>query len=260
MRHHEETVNGYLASVSSRPEVLGVVVIGSVARGTPRGDSDVDLYLVVTDGAYADARSRGRIAGMSSDGVTYTGGYVDIKLACPHYLTTAIERADDATRASFVGARVVLDRIGELPGWIERIGVLPDDAWEQRIVSYRAQAQLYGGYFLEQADHQHDQFLVQHSSVHLAVAAGRLALAAHRQFFRGQKYLTAMLAELDLPDGYLAAWAQLVAAPDAVAGRRLLDEIEASFGPPAAVDDDLSRFITDNELAWLNRTIPPEFW
>lgn len=260
MQHHDDTVDGFVASVADRPEVLGVVVIGSVARGTPRTDSDVDVYLVVTDEAYADARSQDRIATVSSNGVTYPDGYVDIKLASPHYLTMAAERADDPTRASFVGARISLDRTGQIPGWLERIGALPEEVWARRIASYRAQVRLYGGYFLKQAEQLHDLFLLQHSAVHLALAAGRLALARHRRFFRGQKYLTASLAELDLPDDFTTAWTEVVRGPNAAVGQQLLDAIAAWLGPPDTLDGELSRFITDNELAWLNGTIPPEFW
>ena len=46
MHHHEQTIDAFTASQALRPEVLGVVVIGSVARGDERPDSDVDVYLV----------------------------------------------------------------------------------------------------------------------------------------------------------------------------------------------------------------------
>ena len=36
--------------------------------------------------------------------------------------------------------------------------------------------------------------------------------------------------------------------------------IDAWLGPPETFDLQLSRFISDNELAWLHGTIPPEFW
>lgn len=260
MQHHADTIRGYVDSVVDRAEVLGVVVIGSVARGTPREDSDVDVYLVVTDDAYAESRSRGRFAAVSQDGVTYPGGYVDIKLASPGYLTTAARQADDPTRASFVGAEVALDKTGEIPEWISGIVTLPEDIWSKRVSAYRAQARLYGGYFLKQADQLGDQFLLQHSAVHLALAAGRLALAKHRRFFSGQKYLTAELAGLDLPERFRTSWGHVVAAPSAAIGQHLLDAIVAWLGPPEPFEAQLSRFISDNELAWLNGTIPPEYW
>jgi hypothetical protein len=260
VQHHDDTIRGYVDSVAGRPEVLGVVVIGSVARGTPREDSDVDVYLVVDDDAYTEARSRGMIAAVSQDGVTYPGGYVDIKLASPHYLTNAVTSADDPTRASFTGARVTLDKTGELADRVAGIATLPDEVWKKRIVAYRAQTRLYGGYFLKQADQLGDHFLLNHSAVHLALAAGRLALAHHRQFFSGQKYLTTDLERLDLPDRFKTCWGHVVAAPSAAIGQHLLDAIAAWLGPPEPFEAQLSRFISDNELAWLNGTIPPEFW
>ena len=260
MLHHEATAQGYVETVRDRPEVLGVVVVGSVARGTPREDSDVDLYLVVTDEAYARASAAGMIAAVSQDGVTYPGGYVDIKLASPGYLTTAVAEADDPTRASFVGSRVVLDKIGTITDQVAAIVSLPDEVWSRRVTAYRAQARLYGGYFLKQGDQLGDRFLVQHAGVHLALAAGRIALAQHRRFFSGQKYLTATLAELDLPPRFETTWRHVVNAPSAAVGQHLLEAIDAWLGPPEDFDLQLSRFIADNELAWLNGTIPPEFW
>ncbi len=260
MQHHEATAQGYVDTVRDRPEVLGVVIVGSVARGTPREDSDVDLYLVVTDEAYADARAAGRIAAVSQDGVTYPGGYVDIKLASPAYLDTAVHGADDPTRASFVGARVALDKVGGIADQVAAIVTLPDEVWARRITAYRAQARLYGGYFLKQGDQLGDRFLVQHAGVHLALAAGRIALAQHRRFFSGQKYLTATLDELELPPRFATTWRHVVNAPSAAVGQHLLEAIDAWLGPPEHFDLQLSRFIADNELAWLNGTIPPEFW
>jgi len=260
VQHHDATAEGYVATVRDRPDVLGVVVVGSVARGTPREDSDVDLYLVVTDEAYASARAAGMIASVSQEGVTYPGGYVDIKLASPGYLTTAIERADDPTRASFVGARVMLDKTDAIVEQVAAIVTLPDQVWQRRVTAYRAQARLYGGYFLKQGDQLGDQFLVQHAGVHLALAAGRIALAQHHRFFSGQKYLTATLAELDLPVRFETTWRHVVQAPSAAVGQHLLEAIDAWLGPPENFDLQLSRFISDNELAWLHGTIPPEFW
>ena len=49
MRHHEDTIAAYAAQVIDQPDTLALIVVGSVARGTERATSDVDVYLVVTD-------------------------------------------------------------------------------------------------------------------------------------------------------------------------------------------------------------------
>ena len=120
---------------------------------------------------------------------------------------------------------------------------------------------MYGGYFLAQADRRGDRFLLQHSAVHAGLAAGRCALAHQHRFFRGQKYLSRDLAELDaLPAGFLAAWSTVVEAPTTAAAVRLIELTDGWLGDPLTVDESLSAFIRANELAWLHHQIPPEFW
>ncbi len=266
VRHHEETVEAFTRAQAALPETLGVVVVGSVARGEARPDSDVDVYVVVTDEAYAAAERAGRVAYVSQVGVAYEGGYVDVKLASPRYLAAADERGDDPTRASFDGARVTLDRVGDLAAVVARICALPAGVWASRIRTYRAQLALYGDYFLPQAYERGDRFLLQHSAVHASLAAGRCALARHRRLFRGQKYLSGDLARLSelpetgLPETFLPAWRQLVDDPSPSAAGALIAVIDDWLGDPLTVDEALSTFISTNELGWLNATIPPEYW
>jgi hypothetical protein len=261
VHHHEQTIDAFTAGQALRPEVLGLVVIGSVARGDERPDSDVDVYLVITDEAYAAAEQSGAVAYVSEVGVSYDGGYVDVKLASPHYLAEAADHGDDPTRASFHAGRVTLDRRGDLAGLVARMGELPDQVWGARIRAYRAQLALYGDYFLPQAYGRGDRFLLQHSAVHAALAAGRCALAHHRRLFRGQKYLAGDLDGLpERPADFLAAWWQVVDQPSPDAARDLIAVLDAWSGQPLTVDEALSSFIAANELAWLNHTIPPEFW
>jgi Nucleotidyltransferase domain len=261
MQQHEQTIAAFTDSVAADPETLGLVVVGSVARGDERPDSDVDVYLVVADDAYAAASRAGAVAYVSHTGVTYDGGYVDVKLASPSYLRAAADHGDDPTRASFDHGQVRLDRTRDLATVVRRMAELPAAGWAQRVRTYRAQLALYGGYFLGQAVDRGDRFLVQHSAVHAALAAGRCALAQNHRLFRGQKYLTSDLAVLtDLPAGFHAAWTSVVEDQSRVDTLRLVDLVDGWLGEPLSVDEALSTFIMANELAWLNQTIPPEYW
>lgn len=261
MRHHEQAIAAFTESQAVHPDTVGVVVVGSVARGEERPDSDVDVYLVVTNEAYDSAARSGDIAFVSQIGVAYEGGYVDVKLASPRYLRAAADHGDDPTRASFDRCRVTFDRLGEVDGLVGRMASLPLARWAQRVRTYRAQLALYGGYFLGQADAHGDRFLLQHSAVHSALAAGRCALAQHRQLFRGQKYLAADLAGLSgLPGGFLEAWSAVVDEPSPAAARALISMIDTWLGDPLNGDEALSVFIAGNELGWFHGGTPPEYW
>jgi predicted nucleotidyltransferase len=108
VRHHEDTIAAYAAQVIDQPDTLALILVGSVARGTERATSDVDVYLVVTDDAFAAAQSARRVAYIDTEAATYDC-YVDVKLVSPRYLERAVAHADDPTRASFLGARTVFD-------------------------------------------------------------------------------------------------------------------------------------------------------
>jgi len=259
VQHHEDTLAAYVELVRDRPETLGVVFVGSACRGTERPDSDIDVYLVVTDEAFADADAEERLSYVNREAATYDGGYVDIKECCPRYLAAAVERGDEPARASFVGARVAYTTIPDLEQTIAAVTTLSDAEWRQRETSFISQMRLYGGYFLGQGVKLGDPYLLHWAAVHLVNAASRALLAHGRILFRGAKYERALLADLvDLPDGFLDLSANLLAAPTEEKGTDLMALVEnfKDWGIP--YEQSLSRFIRDNELAWLNGTLPPE--
>jgi hypothetical protein len=259
MEHHERAVAAYVGTARRDPSALAVIVVGSVARGTERPDSDVDLYLVVGDDAFADALARNRLSWTERHDADYPGGYVDVKLASPRVLAVAAESGDDPMRASFEGARIAFRRGIDLDGVLEAILRLPDAAWDERVRAQLAQARIHGGYFLPQAEASGDAFLRHHAATHLALAAARAGLAERRTLLRGPKYVAETLERLDLPDGFFARWRELVERPTAESGARLLAAVEDWLGPERDPDDTLSTFIRDNELAWLTGEIPPEY-
>lgn len=260
MEQQERALDAYVESVRGEPGALAVVLVGSVAQGREREGSDVDVYLVVDDERFAAETAAGRFAWIERQGIDYPGSYIDIKLASPSYLERAAERADDPTRASFLGARVAWSELAGLEGLIARIASLPDDVWDERVRSHLSQARLYGGYFLRQAVERDDPFLRRHAGVHLALAAARAALAAAHVMLPGPKYISKLVRTVPTPGGFVEAWERVVDEPDTASGQALLDILFGWLGEGLDPADTLSVFIRDNELAWLRGTIPAEYW
>ena len=260
MQHQEDTLAAYVARVSQHEANIAVVLVGSLARGTEREDSDVDVYLVVTEDAFTQAHGRERLSYVDREVATYAGGYVDIKLATTDYLRRAATDGDEPVRASFAGARVAWSREEPIDDLVAAIPVLPEDAWAEQMGSFIAQMRLYGGYFLRQGDQLGDEYLLRWAAVHTVASAGRALLARARVLFRGNKYLSGLLVELpDLPAGYLALADALLTRPTAELGARFLDLVESHHAWPVGREETLSRFVRENELAWLTRIPPPEF-
>ena len=260
MKHHDDAIARYVERVSADPATLGVILTGSLARGTEREDSDVDLYLLVTEEAWDAAYLANRLMFTETDGIDYLDGYFDVKLATLSYLDDAADRGDDPVRDSFAHSRVVFSRVDDLEVRLARAARMPDEGWDDRMASFLAQARLHGGYFLDQAFASGDGLLLNHAAVHLVFAASRALLALNRVAFQGPKYLAKSVAGLDQkPDD----WARLVDAvlsePSPATAGALLMALETFYPWPLPREQTLSTFILDNELAWRYRTKTPEY-
>jgi predicted nucleotidyltransferase len=260
VKHHESAIASYLAFASSEPQNLAVIITGSVARGMERADSDVDLYLVVTEEALAEAYSSQRLMYTDTDHVDYDGGYLDIKVASERYLDEAALRGDDPMRASFDGARIAWARVDGMPERLASILEVPDSVWHDHMASFMAQTRLHGDYFLRQGHELHNLILLQHAAVHLASAACRALLAANHVLFQGPKYLEKTVAALpDKPAGFDAAIARLLTNPTPETADAVTEALEGFRDWPLAREQTLSTFVRDNELAWFYRSVPPEY-
>jgi predicted nucleotidyltransferase len=54
--HHQRTIQRMISRFQPDPAALALIIIGSVARGDARADSDVDCYLLMDDQAYQSRR------------------------------------------------------------------------------------------------------------------------------------------------------------------------------------------------------------
>lgn len=259
MQHHEDTLDAYVRRVKADPNAIAVIVVGSVARGTERPDSDVDVYLVVPDDVFDSAGAADRVIFDERSVATYPGGYVDVKLATVAFLDAAAERGDDPVRASFEGARVAWVRDGyDIAARIAAIPVLPATVWERRAVSFMAQVWWYGTDFLPQAIAMDNTFLLHHAAVHTVAAGGRALFALNRTLFRGPRYLDEMVATLDrIPSGYRDLARQLVTRPSRESADAYVHALETFHPWPVDRAASASIFIRDNELAWLTGILPP---
>jgi hypothetical protein len=260
MQHHEETLDTYVRRVKADPNAIAVILVGSVARGTERPDSDVDVYLVVPDAVFDSAMAAHRLIFDERADATYPGGYVDVKLATVAFLDAAAERGDDPVRAAFEGARIAWLREGyDIAARVAAIPVLPPMVWEGRAVSFMSQVWWHGTDFLPQAIASGNTFLLHHAALHTVAAGGRALLALNRTLFRGPRYLDATLDTLDrIPDRYRDLARRLISQPSRESADAYVQALETFHSWPVDRATSVSIFIRDNELAWLTGMLPPE--
>jgi len=260
VQHHDDSLATFVAAAATDGSCEAVIVQGSVARGVARPDSDIDLYLLVSDDAFDAARRDGRLSFTSRDGITYDGGYFDIKLVTLDYLDQAADHGDEACRASFDGARVAWSRVDGLEARLAAIVELPEAEWAERQARFLAMARLHGWYFVPQGHQLGDPFLLRYGAVHLVMGAGRALLARNHVMLKAPKYLASTVAGLaDQPDGYAELVAAVLADPDPASAAALVAALDGMGDWPLPFEATLSRFVEDNELGWLTGVMPPEY-
>jgi tRNA nucleotidyltransferase (CCA-adding enzyme) len=62
----DQEIRHLVDELARRPEVLGLALFGSVARGDARPDSDVDVFVLVKEGMWRDVEERGQRHGIGS--------------------------------------------------------------------------------------------------------------------------------------------------------------------------------------------------
>ena len=59
--HHSETIEKTVERFRADPEVLALLLGGSVAHGFARPDSDIDVIVIVSDERFAERSRAGRL-------------------------------------------------------------------------------------------------------------------------------------------------------------------------------------------------------
>ena len=188
--HHAESLAIFLDRTREDDDVVAVILGGSLAKGTFRPDSDLDLIVVLTPERFAARQAEGMLAQCIWDGPTYQGGYYDIKYVSRPLLELAAERGSEPTRNAYVQARVVQAHDPEIAEIVARIGVYPEHERTERIAAFHAGLRLNGGFFWWEARKRGDRYLLLRSASDIVMYGLRMVLAHNRVLFPCHKWLT----------------------------------------------------------------------
>ena len=131
--HHRETLDAAIAHFRSDPNVLAVLLGGSIAKGVETPQSDVDVIIVLTPEAYLAKKQNRGYAQVLSNLATYEGGYVDVKFVDRAFIEAAADHGSEPTRDSFTGVQVTWSSTPDLDQLIVQISVYPESERETKM-------------------------------------------------------------------------------------------------------------------------------
>ncbi len=250
--HHERAIRLLVEHFADDETCLGIIVGGSVAKGLEREDSDVDAMLVVTDELYRERWERNDLFYITGEFCDYPGGYIDGKFVDLRYLTAAAERGNEITRAAFNGAYVAHAKIDGLEDIVRRIPVYQPHEKREKIQAFYAQFEC-AAWYLSEAIHSGDRYLLTHAVSELVLYGGRLILAHNEVLYPYHKHLLVELRRApDKPDGIVDLIDVLLERPGPETTRAFYDAVKAFRNWNEAFEAWQTRYMKDTELAWLD--------
>jgi predicted nucleotidyltransferase len=253
--HHIQSIQNVTEYFQRDPEVLALLLGGSIAHGFESPTSDVDIMILVSDADHKKRLEGNRIHFFSLDLCTYEGGYVDGKYIHPAFVEQVKQKGSEPARFAFAGSQVLFSRMEGLDNEIRQVAAYPNGK-EERIKRFYAQFEAWHWYCQESLRLK-NQYLLGTSVSKFILFSGRLLLAHNELLYPYHKWFLRVLEQAaDKPDGLLESIQQLNTIPSLENVEALYEKVK-DFRP--WIDGEFSwptQFMFDSELNWMDGKTP----
>jgi hypothetical protein len=143
-KHHQESIENLIAHYSQNSEIIALFLIGSIATGTERPDSDIDGVAVVSQEYFEKKKKTCDENELVFGKCTYEDGYFDIHFITWQYMEELAESGSEPMRNVFTNARVLYCNQPGLPELAVKIPIFQKKEAElKQLRSYCTFKQFY---------------------------------------------------------------------------------------------------------------------
>jgi len=122
-KHHEESIENMKAHYSENKEIIALFLVGSVATGTGRTDSDLDGVAVVSQEYYEEKKKNSNECESIFGKCTYEGGYFDVHFMTRLHLENLANNGSEPGRNMFTNAQTLFSHDPDLPELAAKIPI-----------------------------------------------------------------------------------------------------------------------------------------
>jgi len=146
-KHHEESIKNMIEHYRANPEIKALFLIGSIATGTEREDSDIDGVAIVSKEFHEKKKNNEGLEEVYHGKCTYEGGYFNIHYMTADQLIEIAEKGNDPMRNMFSCARVLFCDDPDLPLLAAKIPVFQKDDVKNKQFKFYCMFRMFYNYF-----------------------------------------------------------------------------------------------------------------
>jgi predicted nucleotidyltransferase len=254
--HHSQSIQNVTEYFQRDPEVLALLLGGSIAHGFETETSDVDIMIFVSDADYKKRFAENRIHFFNMELTTYEGGYVDGKYSTRSFVRQVVEKGSDPARFAFEGSRVLFSKMDGFESEVRDAARYPVTDKAERIKRFYAQFEAWHWYCGE-ALRLNNPYLLGTSVSKFILFSGRLILTHNELLYPYHKWFLRVLeGASDKPSSLLPRIQALTASPTAENVEALYESVR-DFRPWIEGDFNWpTQFMLDSELNWIDGGTP----
>lgn len=253
---HALAIQRIRAAYEEDPEILALIIGGSVAKGWAAANSDVDCMLIVADEVFERRLAEERLTLYRTDLTDYEGGYTDGKIVPLRFLKMVAEKGSEPARSAFLGALVQFDRTGLVQPLIDQILVYPEEGVEERIRRFHSQIMIWV-WFTGEAAKRSDPYLMSRAVTEISLFIMRLILADNRLIYPYHKWVTRMVEEApNKPEEILPLLHAMLKSQTVESVEAVMAAFHAWHGAEIDFGEHCHHFLQDSEWNWIDHPAP----
>ena len=202
-QHHQESIEKFLDLYKKDPNILAILLGGSIVHGFAQSDSDIDVLIIVDSEEYQRRRKINDLTFPIKDICTYENGYIDCKVIDINFLTKVSKYGSDPARYAFTDNKILFSKVNNLSVLLEEITSYPKDKKREREKRFASQL-LAWKWFYSEGLKKKNNYLVFLSLQKIVLFSSRIILNENEMLYPFHKW---MLEEVKVatrkPEGYM---------------------------------------------------------
>lgn len=251
--HHQAAIDRVIAHFQAQPEVLALLLSGSLAHGFALESSDVDIQILISDAAFQDRLARKETTFFNLDLAGYPDGYIDGKYFSEAFLAEVEAHGSEPARFAYADIKILFSRVDGLQDQLDRVARYPfsDEEKVERIKRFHAQ--LNGWlWFTGEAERKQNPYLMTTAVSRLILFGGRMLLAHNEMLYPYHKWMLKVLEHAPhKPDGIVELMRETATHPTRANAIRFYETIKAFREWEIDPGSWGNRFMADSELTWM---------